>query len=153
MVYTRVGGFGLSGTLLIAHRHAKTQGFIEFTSGKQDPEKAPGDLGFGASFKPSDEDEFNALQVRCPCTSIRSVDACVGLLGLDRGGLITDGKTSLTDIPTIAYHRTQLKELKNGRLAMVSVMGALYQVGAYLPLFACTCHGGLCACGHVHVCL
>ena len=39
-------------------------GFIEFTSGKQDPEKAPGDLGFGASFKPKDEAEFNALQVR-----------------------------------------------------------------------------------------
>lgn len=60
-------------TQLTAHRHAQTQGFLEFTSGKQDPEKAPGDLGFGASFKPSDEDEFNALQVRLsvPLDSIR----------------------------------------------------------------------------------
>lgn len=57
-------------------------GVIELTSGKQKEDRAPGDLGFGASFIPKTEKEFEALQ---------------------------------------------LKELKNGRLAMVASMGALYQ--------------------------
>ena len=39
-------------------------GFIEFTSGKQDPDRAPGDLGFGASFIPKDEAEYAALQLK-----------------------------------------------------------------------------------------
>lgn len=51
--------------------------FIEVTSGKQDPELAPGQIGrFGEAFKPEGEEEMAAVQ---------------------------------------------LKELKNGRLAMVSV--------------------------------
>lgn len=57
-------------------------GVIEFTSGKQKEDRAPGDLGFGASFIPKSEEEFEVLQ---------------------------------------------LKELKNGRLAMVASMGALLQ--------------------------
>ncbi len=39
-------------------------GVIEATSGRQDPDRAPGDLGFGASFIPKDDDEFTALQLK-----------------------------------------------------------------------------------------
>ena len=57
---------------------------IELTAGKQDPEKAPGQLGrFGEAFKPEGEDEMAAVQ---------------------------------------------LKELKNGRLAMVAIIGQWVQV-------------------------
>jgi len=55
--------------------------FIEVTSGKQDPELAPGQIGrFGEAFKPEGEEEMAAVQ---------------------------------------------LKELKNGRLAMVSACSAV----------------------------
>ena len=57
---------------------------IELTAGKQDPEKAPGQLGrFGEAFKPEGEEEMAA---------------------------------------------TQLKELKNGRLAMIAIIGQWVQV-------------------------
>mmetsp|Transcript_20620 Transcript_20620/g.30522 ORF Transcript_20620/g.30522 Transcript_20620/m.30522 type:complete len:218 (+) Transcript_20620:125-778(+) len=61
-------------------------GLCELTAGKQDyAEKAPGDLGrFGDAFKPDDDAELAALQ---------------------------------------------LKELKNGRLAMMAIMGMLVQEG------------------------
>jgi light-harvesting complex I chlorophyll a/b binding protein 1 len=57
-------------------------GLLELTGGKQDPEKAPGDLGFGMPFVPKDPAQFSALQ---------------------------------------------LKELKNGRLAQVAILGQLLQ--------------------------
>ena len=57
--------------------------FIEVTSGKQDPELAPGQIGrFGEAFKPEGEEEMAA---------------------------------------------TQLRELKNGRLAMVAIIGQWVQ--------------------------
>lgn len=57
--------------------------FIEVTSGKQDPELAPGQIGrFGEAFKPEGEEEMAAVQ---------------------------------------------LKELKNGRLAMVAIIGQWVQ--------------------------
>lgn len=57
-------------------------GAIEATSGRQQDDREPGDLGFGASFKPKTDEEYSALQ---------------------------------------------LKELKNGRLAMVASMGCILQ--------------------------
>ncbi|GAB5034523.1 light harvesting complex protein, partial [Nannochloropsis oceanica] len=57
--------------------------FIEVTSGKQDPELAPGQIGrFGEAFKPEGEEEMAAVQ---------------------------------------------LKELKNGRLAMIAIIGQWVQ--------------------------
>lgn len=57
-------------------------GALEITAFKQEEDRAPGDLNFGQSFKPTDEGEFAALQ---------------------------------------------LKELKNGRLAMLAIAGQLIQ--------------------------
>uniref|UniRef100_A0A0G4HJ46 Uncharacterized protein n=1 Tax=Chromera velia CCMP2878 TaxID=1169474 RepID=A0A0G4HJ46_9ALVE len=59
---------------------------IEVTIGKQDPDKAPGELGLGARFIPEDQADFEALQ---------------------------------------------LKELKNGRLAMFSIAGMILQEAAF----------------------
>lgn len=41
-----------------------TIGAIELTIGKQDETKAPGDLGFGEDFKPTDADAFSKLQTK-----------------------------------------------------------------------------------------